>query len=202
MNSARMSDMPAKPETLAWLIAKHAHTAADAKAILASSRVPLAFGALVGQCSDTAHVLAAAGFGRGSRIGIALPNGPEMAVAMLAVMSCATCVPLNLAGEEESLRYLFRRLRLQTVIVPEGESGGIQRVANELGLPTLLLASSVDDPAGIFTLRGETSGRAMPISASGPEDIALVLHTSGTTGKPKAVPLTQRNQYQATLSRA
>jgi acyl-CoA synthetase (AMP-forming)/AMP-acid ligase II len=64
-----------------------------------------------------------------------------------------------------------------------------------LGITTFLLETDDKDPAGVFRLRliGEARQKADGIRAPGPDDVALMLHTSGTTSKPKKVPLRQRN---------
>jgi len=191
----------AQPETLAWLVAQHARSTPDVAAILSSGRTPLTFAGLARQIEHTAQALAANGLGEGTRVALALRNGPEAAVAILAVMSCATCVPLNPDSDEETLRFLCRRLRVDAVIVPSDGSSVVRNVAMELALPIVTLAHSPHDPSGIFALHGESARRAVTAKSAGPEDIALVLHTSGTTGKSKAVPLTQRSQFELTLHR-
>jgi acyl-CoA synthetase (AMP-forming)/AMP-acid ligase II len=154
------------------------------------------------QVDATILSLATAGFGRGDRVALALPNGPEMAVALLAVTGCATCVPLNPALDETSYLVALQTLRVDVLIVPEGEDTPAVRAAHSMMLPTIGLAFSPVDPAGTFTF---VAGSSRPAVASGtpvPEDVALVLHTSGTTARPKAVPLTQRLLVEPSLARA
>ncbi len=94
--------------TIAELIARQSRRTPDALAILAPERAPLTFRALLRQIDSAILSLAAAGFGRGSRVALALPNGPEMAVALLAVTGGASCVPLNPALDETSYRAAVR----------------------------------------------------------------------------------------------
>jgi oxalate---CoA ligase len=68
-----------------------------------------------------------------------------------------------------------------------------ERVAADLDIPILRLEVDDDAPAGQFRLSGEALGDAGAAGPAGPDDIALVLHTSGTTSRPKIVPLTQAN---------
>ena len=66
-----------------------------APAIVAPGREALTYAGLRAEIGRLAVRLRAAGVSRGDRVAIVLPNGPEMAVAFLAVASCATAVPLN-----------------------------------------------------------------------------------------------------------
>lgn len=194
-------DEAAKRQTLGSLIDSRVRSTPGATAILAPAREPLSYGALGRQIASAAHTLAAGGWGSGSRIGLALPNGPETAVALVAVVSCATCVPLNPNSDEETLRYLLKRLRVDAIVVPESGFPIVREVATDLALPIVTLVVSRHDPAGTFALRCETRRAPVTAGAPGGDDIALVLHTSGTTGRSKVVPLTQRSQLDSTLER-
>jgi acyl-CoA synthetase (AMP-forming)/AMP-acid ligase II len=90
------------------------------------------------------------GFGRGERLALALPEGPEMAVAVLALTACATCVPLNPALDEASYRIALERLSIDALIVGEDDSPAA-RAAATLGIPILLVRWRKSDPAGVFT---------------------------------------------------
>src|SRR5712672_2252330 len=67
----------------------------DAPAILAPGRAPLTYSRLFQHIGEIGHMLRAMGIGRHDRIAIVLANGPEMAVAILAVAVGAACVPMN-----------------------------------------------------------------------------------------------------------
>ena len=192
----------AAQQTVSRLIAAHAYTTPASKAVLSPGRESLTYEGLARQIAATAQALAAGGWGAGSRIGLALPNGPEMAVALVAIMSCATCVPLNPNTDEETLRFLLQRLGVDAVIVPESGSTVVRKVASELALGIIPLSFSPHDPAGTFTLDCKTGRAPVTATLAGAEDIALVLHTSGTTGRSKAVPLTHRSQLDSALQRA
>nr|HPM69059.1 AMP-binding protein [Piscinibacter sp.] len=69
-------------------------------------------------------------------------------------------------------------------------------VAVKLGVPIIDLVSDAASPAGSFTLEPRRAGAATPATNGGyaaPEDVSMVLHTSGTTSRPKIVPLSQGN---------
>ena len=185
------------PGTIAWQIAQIARTAPRSPAILAPGFPTLDFAGLVQQMSATADALAQAGFGRGSRIALALPNDPHAAVALLSILGCATCVPLNPRADEATLRDACRRLRVDAILATEDAQVALRAVAAELELPIVVLCASPADPAGVFTLACASRNRPVARGRAEPDDVAILLSTSGTTGRAKAVPLTQRNQFES-----
>ena len=62
-----------------------------------------------------------------------------------------------------------------------------------MGVPVLRLLARRDGPAGLFGFEGAGAGKAAQGGMAEADDVALVLHTSGTTSRPKIVPLSQRN---------
>jgi len=191
------------PTTIADIVKIRALATPDALAILAPGRSPLAFGALARAIDATIQSLARAGYGRGDRVALALPEGPEMAVAVLSVSGCATCMPLNPALDEASYRVALSTLRADAVIVAGEDSPAARAAAAcSVPVPVIRLAFSPADPAGVFTLE---AGMSRPAKAEEPpasDDVALVLHTSGTTERPKAVPLSHRRLVWPALDRA
>ena len=172
-------------EALCWSSARR-----EAPAILAPGRPVLDYETLFRQVERTGIALANMGLGRQSRVAIALPNGPELAVAFLAVASYATVAPLDPASEEGSWRDLLHSLRLDAVIFPDSLRSPATRAASELGLQIVRLAYSEREPAGAFALFSEAPRAAITVAAAQPGDIAVLLRTSGTTSVPKVVPLT------------
>src|SRR5438552_3061676 len=83
----------------------------DALAILAPGRIPLTYGSLYRHIDDVVQTLHRMGLGRNDRIVLMLPNGPEMAVAFLAVAAGATCVPLNPAYSPSEFSLYLANLR-------------------------------------------------------------------------------------------
>src|SRR5262249_29761570 len=67
----------------------------DAPAILAQGRATLSYAGLFEQVTRTVDALNRAGYGRGDRIALALPSGPDTTVALLAALAGCVCVPLN-----------------------------------------------------------------------------------------------------------
>lgn len=176
--------------TLAALIAAQDK---DAIAIGAPKRDWLTFGALQTLGARVASTLHGAGIGRGDRVAIVLPNGPEMAAAFVTVAGVATTCPLNPGYKLDEFAFYLDDLKAKAIILADGDTGPAHAAAIAQGLTVLRLAFDTAGPAGSFTLRTEGSAGAADTAAPGPDDVALILHTSGTTSRPKIVPLLQRN---------
>jgi acyl-CoA synthetase (AMP-forming)/AMP-acid ligase II/thioesterase domain-containing protein/acyl carrier protein len=162
-------------------------------AIAAPGRPFLSYARLLSYVENVTRRLNELGLGRNDRIALVLPNGPEMAVAFLAVASAATCAPLNPAYRENEFDFYLSDLNARAVIVQEGMDTPAAAVAHRRGIPILMLSPALSAEAGIFTLSGRGDVLRSDNGPPAPGDIALVLHTSGTTSRPKIVPLTQSN---------
>ena len=137
-----------------------------------------------------------AGFGIGpkDRVAIVLPNRPAMASAFIAIATSASTAPLNQAYKTEELEFYLSDLGAKALVVADGVDGPAVAVARGKGIAILRLVEDPGAPAGDFVLSADgPAGDAITPREAGPEDIALVLHTSGTTSRPKIVPLTQAN---------
>jgi acyl-CoA synthetase (AMP-forming)/AMP-acid ligase II len=185
------------PTTISSLLARGS---ADAPAIGAPGQTPLSFQGLRTLAERTGAALNAAGVGRGDRVAIVLANGPEAASAFLAVACYAVTAPLNPAYRTEEFAFYLSDLKARALIVQQSAETPARAVAAELGVPIIEL---VPDPAfaGGFNLVPPAGTAGAPGSGgpAGADDVALVLHTSGTTARPKIVPLTQANLAASAL---
>ena len=118
------------------------------------------------------------------RIGIVMPNGLNMAVALLGVSCAGAAIPFNPAYKPFEFDSYFRLAKIDALLIEYTDDGPAVAVAERLGLR--LLRFSLEE--GISG--ASSKGKLLPRD---PEDIALVLMTSGSTGRPKLVPLTHRN---------
>ncbi|MFQ5690336.1 MAG: acyl--CoA ligase [Gemmatimonadota bacterium] len=180
-------------------------------AIAAPGRDPLTYAGLREQVRRTVAALLERGIGRNDRVAIVLPNGPEMASAFLSVAAGATTAPLNPGYKRSEFDFYLSDLGAKALLVERGGESPARDAARTLGIAVLELQTQPRWPAGRFELLGEggrgtrdaapASARtaaeedaaSAPVRLAEPEDIALVLHTSGTTSRPKIVPLAQRN---------
>ena len=164
-------------------------------ALTAPGAAPLSFGSLRSQMAETMEALNKVGIGRNDRVAIVLPNGPEMATAFLSVAACAASAPLNPAYRAEEFEFYLTDLNAKALIVQAGVETPAIAMAEKLGVPVFPLTPRRDEGAGRFSLDTSSKKAAEPSIGGYAEqdDIALVLHTSGTTSRPKIVPLRQRN---------
>ncbi len=172
-----------------------AHGHEDALALGAPGRKGLTHGGLRALVRRTVASLNALGLGRGDRIAIVLPNGPEQAAAFVALACGATTAPLNPAYRSEEFDFYLSDLQARALVVLEGQESPARAVAAARDIPVLELVPEPDGPAGLFSLKPERALSGTPARAgfAGEEDVALVLHTSGTTARPKLVPLLHAN---------
>ncbi|MCE2517310.1 MAG: AMP-binding protein [Alphaproteobacteria bacterium] len=164
------------------------------------SKPAMTFAALAELMTSTISQLNSIGIGRGDRVAIVLPNGAEMAAAFLAVAAGASAAPLNPAYRADEFDFYMSDLGAKAVIVMAEDDTPAVKVANDRGIPVLVLTPA--DVAGQFSLdvsAASAADAALP-GASQPEDEALVLHTSGTTSRPKVVPLSNANVTASALN--
>jgi len=187
------SSPPTRRERVYDLIAASAASAPEAIALVAPNRRPLTYGRLREQVDAVVATLTSFGLGHRDRIALVLPDGPEAAVAFLAVAAAAACAPLNPAYQAAEFDFYLSDLHARAVIVLAGSDSPARAAARAGGVPIIELSPRLDEPAGVFTLSGSARRPVTQRAPAAPDDVALVLHTSGTTARPKIVPLTERN---------
>jgi acyl-CoA synthetase (AMP-forming)/AMP-acid ligase II len=146
---------------------------------------------LVAAADEIAAALAAAGVGRGDRVAVVLPNGPEIVAMLFATAALgAAMAPLNPAYTEAEYRFFLDDLDPRLLLVGAGAAPAARAAAKGVRVVELEPWAAGAPP------RLTADGRALPAAAVAggrPGDVALLLHTSGTTSRPKQVPLLQRN---------
>ena len=160
-----------------------------APAILVPDGETLTFDELRRQVDHLVGQLNAVGVGRGDRVAIVTPNGPSAAIGFLAVASCATAAPLNPAYREDEFRFYMDDLQAKALITLPDDAPAAHDAA---GSDVIRLALTGEPGRYTLVADGAEVEAREPVYAE-PDDVAMVLHTSGTTARPKIVPLTQRN---------
>jgi acyl-CoA synthetase (AMP-forming)/AMP-acid ligase II len=168
------------------------HGGASNLAIAVPGGVRLTYRQLREQVAATADGLAHLGVGRGDRVASVFPNSAEAIVLFLAASTVATAAPLNAAYKEDEFRFYLDDTGARALVVPPGEAMTARRALPE----GVTLIEAHIDGGGVMRMESKTSSSAAR-SAGAPadDDIALVLHTSGTTSRPKLVPLRHRNLF-------
>ena len=137
---------------------------------------------------ECASILRNAGFQPGSRLAVFLPNSPlVLLLSMAAWRLGGTFVPLNPRGGVEWILRILDHLDPFAVVVGE-EMTALEEAIRGVGIPVVAAPSDGVPPA--FT------GKCDRIWQD--PDVAVIFATSGTTGAPKAVPLTHENLYDNT----
>ncbi len=168
----------------------------DAPALSAPGRSALGHGELRALIAATLQRLNALGIGRNDRVAIVLPNGPEMAACFLACACGVASAPLNPAYRADEFEFYLADLDAKALIVEQGSTSPAIAVAERLGVRLIELIARTERGAGSFELAPrETSAHAAAAQGgfAQADDISMVLHTSGTTSRPKIVQLSQRN---------
>ena len=182
-----MMDAHAAHGTLWHLLAEGARRRGEAPALLAPERPALTYGALAAQTAGLTRSLRAAGVGPTDRVAIVMSNGPELASAFVGVAAAAACAPLNPAYTARELEFYLTDLRARALLIEQGNTHAAVDVARALGLDIIRIQAGA--AAGAIEV---DEARPDLVDWPSADDTALLLHTSGTTSRPKLVPLTGR----------
>ena len=178
-------------ETLGDLIRVSAQDVPGSACVVSVAGDRLTWQQLNSQLEQTRAMLRRSGLGAESRIALVLPNGPTLAVAFLTVAACAGCAPLNPVYSADEFAFYLTDLKAAALIV-SGDAAAAVEAAKRLSIPVLQLEPDLGVP-GLFRLGGDLTVDGEYAGDVTSDTIALLLHTSGTTARPKLVPLRQRN---------
>ena len=141
--------------------------------------------------------LAKLGVGAQSAVSIALPNSYEFIVSFIAASwQRAIAAPLNPAYKQSEFEFYIDDLSSAIALVPKGafaQDAAAVRAARKYKAAIAECYYNGSEVVLDVKEEGKLAGKNSMVESAQPEDVALVLHTSGTTGRPKAVPLTHRN---------
>lgn len=162
-------------------------------AIRAPDATSLSYGGLRALMRQTKLDLIKGGLDCRDRVAIVLPNGPEMATAFLSIAAVTAAAPLNPAYRSDEFEFYLKDLRAKALLVETGSASPAVSVARKLGIDVIALVPEREKGAGAFRLEMQVATTPACGRDADSGDQALILHTSGTTARPKIVPLTQRN---------
>lgn len=161
-------------------------------AIVVPDGIRLTYAQLREQVAAAADRLAGLGLGRNDRIALVLPNSAETVVMFLAAATAGTAAPLNPGYKEDEFRFYLQDTGAKALVVPPGKGEAARRA---LPAAALLIEASFDERGRIRLTSERRADAGRTAEQPTDDDEALVLHTSGTTSRPKLVPLRQRNLY-------
>jgi acyl-CoA synthetase (AMP-forming)/AMP-acid ligase II len=130
---------------------------------------------------------------RGDRVALALPNGPDVVLLLLAITALgAAAAPLNPAYTEAEFGFFLADIAPRLLLIPASGSAAASAAAAAAGTTLVGVRPDGDGPPQLL-YDGGSAGSQRSFEQGDAEDVAVVLHTSGTTSRPKQVPLRQRN---------
>ncbi|GAB1315181.1 hypothetical protein MFIFM68171_05391 [Madurella fahalii] len=155
---------------------------------------------LTSEVASFQQKLAAVGIAKGSPVSIATVNSYEFIVSFLAASwQRAIAAPLNPAYKQDEFEFYIEDVKSAIVLVPRGAYQKASPAVKAAQKFNAAIAECYWDAAKMEIALdvkelGQLQGKGkQPVLKPEPEDIALVLHTSGTTSRPKVVPLSHRN---------
>jgi acyl-CoA synthetase (AMP-forming)/AMP-acid ligase II len=203
--------LAAPAQTIHGMLRRQAAATPDAPALLSPGIPALTCAALLARTELLAAVLASAPPASvGAPVALLLPEGPACAATLLAVAAATVCAPLDPALPPPALAAALDRLRPTAVVAARGDAATARAVAARGA--KLVEIDLADDPWGRLpsAVGGASAGAtasdfaaaAIAGGEQSPDDIALLIATSGTTAAPRLAPLSHRNLLAAATASA
>jgi steroid-24-oyl-CoA synthetase len=157
---------------------------------------------LMDEADALGAALQAAGIGHGDRVALAMRNYPEWMVAFIAVTAIgAVIVPVNSWGQPADIAYTVEDAGATLVICDQQRYDGVATMLAEKGIRSLIARpADAENTSGLPTFVADFVGKApQPVQVDA-DDIAMIMYTSGTSGKPKGAVSTHRAICQAVFN--
>ena len=179
-------------QSIIGAIASFASTTPDAFALLGPDHTPVTYGTLFHTITSIQEKLTSFGIHREDRVALVMPNGIDMAMTFLGILSTAALAPLNPAYRSKEFDFYLSDTQSAALVTDSSLDSAATEVAESRNLQvievseilTINTQTSATTSMGHFDKTGQ-----MPLG----EDLAIILHTSGTTSRPKSVPLSHSN---------
>ena len=186
MNS-RMT-LPDAVQTVPEVLAFWAERTPDAPAFIVPDGATIRYADLWRRASGSAATLTGAGFGRRDRVVVLVPEGPDLAVALLGASTAAIALPLPASGSKLELSAALETQPAAAAIVAPSVAAAAREALGRTAMPVFELG-----PSSVLAASGQHGAARGALRAAPPPrpaDIAVAFATSGTTGAPKWVPIT------------
>ena len=195
-----MSPSSCEPSTVPEALQRAAEQYPNAPAILGLEIRALSYADLWREVLEIRKVLRAHGIGQHDRVAIIMPQGPESTTALLGVICAATAVPLNPDYSLEEFESTLDQFGVTAAIVMQGKATAIPGGTRRRRIRMIEISSSFESGTAKITQTATPSLPSGQCAEAEPGDIALLLQTSGTTAKPKIVPLKHSNVVESVNS--
>ncbi|OKH30471.1 AMP-dependent synthetase [Calothrix sp. HK-06] len=163
--------------------------AASDIALTSNERPAVTYKQLRENVLELAEQLWGFGLGRGDRVAIAISNSPEMITVFLATTIAATACPLNPKYKQEEFAFYYEDTQAKALIIlPDGNNNALAACTDAMKVITVKTRES-----GTLYFELQTAHQPQEVEQATENDIAMILHTSGTTSRPKRVPIRHRN---------
>ncbi|KAL5812996.1 hypothetical protein ACOSQ3_027946 [Xanthoceras sorbifolium] len=140
--------------------------------------------------------LVSAGVNAGDVVALTFPNTVEFVIMFLAVIRArATAAPLNAAYTSDEFEFYLSDSESKLLLTSIEGNSSAQAAATKLKIAhaTAALQGTDSEEVTLSLTQSESDPNSANKLVNDPSDVALFLHTSGTTSRPKGVPLTQQN---------
>ncbi|KAL4324393.1 hypothetical protein GQ457_11G023760 [Hibiscus cannabinus] len=187
--------------TLTGLLNKAAAEFPNRRALSVSGKFDLTHAQLKHLIDHAASLLVASGILPGDVVALTFPNTVELVIMFLAVIRCrATAAPLNSAYTAEEFEFYLSDSESKILLIPGEGIKAAEAAASKLNIP--FVSAILPDENSKMTLSSNPDSNLDSVHqlVNDPADVSLFLHTSGTTSRPKGVPLTQLNLGTSVLN--
>ena len=176
---------------IADIVRVHGRDRPDAPALVAGNRT-VTFGELDARSSRTAQAFAQAGIGFGDRVAFVEKNGLEFFDVVFGLAKLgAVGVPVNWRLAAPEIRHIIEDCGAAAIVVGEEFFGHIEAIEHQVSAEVIAIGAHDRWPAFADWLTAHPA--VDPGVTTGPDDLVLLMYTSGTTGLPKGVMLSNTN---------